>query len=704
MFKKAMRLICVLLALICLFSSVSGVSAATSNQVPFESYTYWEDIGEERKAVYGRPMFETAFVIDSVSLGIKPLTQINDICKGGDKIYILDNTSRIIVLDSNYKLLKEINQFKGSDDKVYDFSGAQSLYVHTDNTIFVCDTDHAQVLRVNPDGGVKDIYTLPDSSLIPENFVFKPLKAVMDSHGYLYVLSDGSYYGALLYAPDKSFTGFYGANDVTTNIATAFQNILDRVFPNNVKKSASSRTLPYSFIDIVIDEKNFIYTATGKTDTYDRVGQIKKLNPGTGSNILDSEETNFTDDAFNTTFNNGVQIEQDIVGLEVTDEGYVFCLESQFGRVYLYDRSCRMLTAFGGGMGNGQQDGTFSAANSITLNGTDVLVSDKLKNTVTIFKITDFGKKVMELIDITLDGKYKEAKEGWQEVMALDRNFQPAYSGIARAHLAEGEYKAAMDMAKKGYDRETYQLAFEFHRKNLLKEYFWLIFSAVIVIVALLITLAVIIRKKKIKIIKSKQIRLMLNTLIHPVNTFDEIKEKKQGSVIISFVLIGLFYVTAVTRVICGGFLFTYYDPANFNSLWVLIRSAGLVVLWVLSNWMICTLMQGKGTMREICIVTSYSLTPIIIERFLSLLFTNVLLPSEALFLTGFETVAIGYTLFLLIVGLIKIHDFSMARLIGTSLLSIVWLAVLVFLMILVGMLVQQIGGFALTVLLEIIS
>ena len=180
------------------------------------------------------------------------------------------------------------------------------------------------------------------------------------------------------------------------------------------------------------------------------MGQIKKLNPGTGSNILDSEETNFTDDAFNTTFNNGVQIEQDIVGLEVTDEGYVFCLESQFGRVYLYDRSCRMLTAFGGGMGNGQQDGTFSAANSITLNGTDVLVSDKLKNTVTIFKITNFGKKVMELIVITLDGKYKEAKEGWQEVMALDRNFQPAYSGIARAHLAEGEYKAAMDMAKNG--------------------------------------------------------------------------------------------------------------------------------------------------------------------------------------------------------------------------------------------------------------
>lgn len=703
MFKKAIRLIAVLLAFICLFSCILGVNAA-SNQIPFESYTYWEDIGEERKAVYSRPMYTTDFVIDALSLGIKPLTQINDVVTEKDRIYILDNDSRIIVLDTNYKLLAEITELKGSDGTVYNFAGAQSLFVYTDGTIFVCNTEQAQVLRIKPDGAVTDVYLLPESSLIPEEFVYKPLKAVMDSHGYLYVLSDGSYYGALLYAPDKSFTGFYGANDVTTGIASAIKNIIERMFPNNAKKSASARTLPYSFVDIVIDKNDFIYTATGKTDTYDRVGQIKKLNPGTGSNILNSEEANFVDDAFNTTFNNGTQIEQDITGLAVTDEGYVYCVESQFGRVFLYDRSCRMLTAFGGGLGGGQQDGTFSAANAIALNGTDVLVTDKIKNTVTVFKTTDFGKKVMGLIDITLEGKYLEAREGWNEVIALDRNFQPAYSGIARAYLTEGNYKDAMEYAKTGYDRETYQIAFEFYRKNLLKEYFWLIFLLVVVITAAIIGLSIFIKKKQIKLIKSKQVRLMFKTLIHPVLTFEEIKEKKQGSLIICGVLITLFYVTAVIQVLCGGFLFTQYDPANFNSLWVLVRSAGLVVLWILSNWMICTLMQGKGTFREISIVTCYSLLPIIIERFARLIFTNVLLPNEAMFLDGFDAIAIGFTAILLIVGLIKIHDFSMSRLIGTSVLSIAWLAVLVFLMILVGMLIQQIGGFAVTVILELIS
>ena len=702
MLKKTVRFLAVFLIIACLASVTFSAAAAT--QVPFESYTYWEDISTERKAVYNRPMYQTKMVIDALSLGIEPLTIINDVFSDDKNVYILDNESRIVMLDSNYNLIKEIGEVVDKDGKTYNYKNAMSIYVHTDGSIFISDTDNQRVLRVDNEGNVIDIYLLPESSLIPKDFVYKPLKAVMDSHGYLYVLSDGSYYGALLYAPDKSFTGFYGANDVTTGISSALKSIWERVFPNNAKKEASTRKLPFSFVDIVIDSSDFIFTATGKTETFDRKGQIKKLNPGTGNNILNSDSVNFVDDKFNTTFNNGKEIEQDIVGIEVTDSGFVFAIESQFGKVYLYDRSSRMLTSFGGGLGQGTQDGTFVAATAVALNGDEVLVSDKLKNTVTVFTPTDFGKKVMGLIDITLDGKYLEAEEGWKEVIKLDRNFQPAYSALARAELTNGNYKAAMELARDGYDRETYSLAFEFYRKGLLEDYFWVIFLVVVLLAILAIVFYFTVLKKQKKIIKNKQVRLMFNTLMHPFLTFEEIKEKKQGSLIISLVLIGLFYVTAVMQVLCGGFMFTQYDPATFNSLWVLLRSAGLVILWIISNWMICTLMQGKGTMREITIVTSYSLLPIIIERLVHIVLTNVLLPNEAMFLTGLEAVGIGFALFLLIAGLIKIHDFEMPRLIWTSLLSVGWMAVLVFLIILVGMLVQQMGGFVATVFLELIS
>ena len=45
------------------------------------------------------------------------------------------------------------------------------------------------------------------------------------SYGYTYVLSDGSYYGALLYTADNTFSGFYGANKVKGTLTDALSSL-----------------------------------------------------------------------------------------------------------------------------------------------------------------------------------------------------------------------------------------------------------------------------------------------------------------------------------------------------------------------------------------------------------------------------------------------------------------------------------------------
>ena len=77
---------------------------------------------------------------------------------------------------------------------------------------------------------------------------------------------------------------------------------------------------------------------------------------------------------------------------------------------------------------------------------------------------------------------------------------------------------------------------------------------------------------------------------------------------------------------------------------------------------------------------------------------TNVLLPAEASFLNILDVVAILLFGLMLIIGLIKIHDFEMGRLVGTSVLAVCGIAIIVFLMILVFVLVQQFWGFIVTV------
>lgn len=693
------RISAIILAICLIFGAAVSVSA----EVPYESYTYWSDIGTEDKSVYNRPMYEVTDSYASADLGVSSFTKIRNISVDSqDNIYILDSTSRIVVFDKNLNFLREIGAIGGTET----YNEAASVYIHSDDTLYICDSVGARIIHATNTGELIDFITLPESKLIPNDFVFKPIRMVKDQHDYFYVLSEGSFYGALLYSPEGEFINFYGANTVTTSLKTVMSNISDRMFPNNEKKKNAAKVLPFSFVDIDIDDEGFVYTCNGYTKSSDRQGQIRKLSPGAATNVLNSSDVNFVDAKINTTYQSGAMERQNIISIEIDSRGFIYALEATYGKVFMYDSDCNHITIFGGGMGVGTQSGSFIKPSGMVLlgDGEKVLVVDDTTNLLTVFKITDFGTKVKELIILTQKGYYSDIKEGWEEILSLDNNFQPAYAGLAKVYLGEKEYSKAMEMAKKGYDRETYSVAFEYQRKNIIYDNFTWIFLGIIAIVGIVIAWSIIKKKKNIVLIKNTEVRLMLGTPLHPVINFADIKEKSLGSIGLSMIILAVFYVSTVLQTLAGGFLFTVYDPATFNSIWVLVRSVGLVVLWIVANWLVCTLLGGKGKLREITVVTCYSLIPLIAKNFLRLILTNVLTTPEASFLGILDTIAILYFGLLLIIGLLKIHDFSMSRLIGTSTLSVLGMAAIVFLAIMVIILIQQFWGFILTVGTEIIS
>lgn len=678
-----------------------AASITADAEIPYTSYTYWSDVGTEPKEVYNRPMYVTDKVIDAHKLGISGFKSLNDICTdAAGKIYLLDSTSRIVVLTNELALDYELGPIGGTET----YNDAASLYVHSDSTIYICDTEGHRVLHADPNGKLLNIITLPESSLIPESFDFRPISITIDPKGCMYILSEGSYYGALLYDEHSRFLGFYGANAVTSGVTDILINIFNRVFPNNIKKGNTASKIPYSFVDIKADKNGFIYTCNGYTEKYQNQGQIRKLSPGTGKNILNSSEINFTDTPVNTKYASGAFAKQDIMNIEIDGSGFIYALESVFGKVFLYDADCRMLTSFGGGMHEGTQNGSFVNVSGLALldDGETVLVSDSVNNNITVFKINDFGRQVKHLDVLTLSGKYEAAESGWKEVLKQDNCCQLAYSGIASARVYAGDYTAAMEYAKIGYDRQTYAVAFEYYRSEMINKHFVLISILALLVVTAAAVALILSMRKKITIIKNQEVKCFLNTLIHPADTFACVKEKGMGSILISAILVVTFYVSVVLQTLNGGFLFTKYDPESFNSLWVMARSIGLVVLWIAANWLVCSLLGGEGKLREITIVTCYSLLPLIIKNFITLLLTNILLPAEANFLSILNVVAFLYCMLIIICGLLKIHDFSFSRMVATSVLSLAGAAIIFFLIIMLIMLFQQVIGFAATVISEL--
>lgn len=697
---KLFSKIALVLIFVVLLSTLS-VCASSPNEVPYESYTYWENFsGSTKKAVYSKPMYQPDFVIDAEYMSLEPFTKLTDVCADEEgNIYILDGgASKIFILDRDYKYLKTIESVQKQNENL-DFTGAMGIFV-ADGFIYISDTENARVIKTNFDGEYIAQFLVPESNLIPEGFEYRPMKTAIDSRGYLYILCDGSYYGAILYSPQNEFLGFYGSNNTKGGILQAIEIIFDKIFMTNAKLSQSESKLPFQITDLYMDSQNFVYTTTGRTESQQtQSGQIRRFSPG-GIMTKNTDSINFADVSISTI--KGQTQSQDLLGIALDDEDYIFALDSAYGRVFLYDKDYKLLSVFGSGLGRGEQLGSFALPSAIETNGHDVLVCDSVNNNVTVFKITDYGMLVKNARKMTMNGDYEESKALWQEVLALDKNSQLAYNGLAKAFYVEGDYKQAMEYAKLGIDKETYGQAFKWVRRDYIKDNFVWLFLIAVAVLGSICGILIYLTKRKVTLITNPRVNVMFSSIAHPFDSFTKVKYNNLGSVPLSIILLTVFYITTILKTTSSGYLYSNYNAADFNSLYVIIRTFGLVILWTVCNWGVCALRGGIGKLKEIFIVTCYSLIPIIFGNVVYVILTNVMLPAEAGFLSVLMNALTIYAAFMLIIGIMKVQDYEFGKFIITTIMSIVGMAIVLCLIVLIIILVQQLGAFVLTIIMEV--
>ena len=400
--------LCLLILASCCMSVNAAGTAVT------DTFTHWTLAGGAKKAVPMPPVYTVADVVTYRSLGVSDdCGNMVDIdCDDSGNTYVLTDNSHIVCFDKDLKPVRDYTVTDAAGEEV-DFSGAKGIFVDDEHSFYIADTNHGRVLYVE-DGVVQQEIVLPESSLIPSDFVFQPSGVAKDSKDYLYVISDGSYYGAILYDPDGVFVGFYGANSVEGNVLTTLANLWDRLTMNDEKRAKIKKTLPYQFTDIYIDNNDFVYTCTAKTES-GSVGQMKMLSPG-GTNILPGAESrNFGES--DQVKRLGNKIRQNFTCIRADGAGFLYALDATYGLVYVYDTNATMMAAFGGGRGLGRQRGVFSIACSMALSGTRLLVADSLKNSVTVFERTAYGELLVQAQQLTMDADYLTAEPLWQQVL-----------------------------------------------------------------------------------------------------------------------------------------------------------------------------------------------------------------------------------------------------------------------------------------------
>lgn len=198
------------------------------------------------------------------------------------------------------------------------------------------------------------------------------------------------------------------------------------------------------------------------------------------------------------------------------------------------------------------------------------------------------------------------------------------------------------------------------------------------------------------------ELKYSLYLSVHPFKGFWDIKHEKKGSIKTAMILLAIFIVTYVANGFYDGYLFNQYGGVNFNAYLNIGAIILLFFVWCIANWCLTSLFDGEGTFLDICRSTAYSLVPLIIFLILKLPLSHMLSTKEAGFLSLISGICMVWFLFLIIVGNVVTHQYTLAQTLLLMLFTICGVGIITYIALLFLSLIQSIVVFVVVLMREI--
>ncbi|MEG1887126.1 MAG: YIP1 family protein [Oscillospiraceae bacterium] len=676
--------------LLCALIFCSGLTLSVSAESPYQSYTY----SYTGKYQISPDAFVPKIALQNIE-GTEPLKNPTDIVsdeKG--QLYISDTgNNRVVILNPDYTL-KKVLSFYQKDGQDFSFNQPTGLFVGVDGGLFVADTNNGNIVEFDNAHEFKGIVPAPQAQLLPDDFDYKPTAVAVDKQHRFYVISSGTNMGVITFQSDGVFQGFIGAQKVKVSPATMFW----RMFMSEVQLSKINDVVPITFNNIAMDKKGFVYVTTASIDAFtlqksinersrdDSYSPIKKLNPA-GNDVLNRNGffPPVGDLVFDAYSGKGKKKPSALTEIAVLDNNTYSVVDSAYNKIFTYDEYGNLLYVFGG---TGTQDGLFTTLASVCYQGNNLIALDSASGRVTVFEKTKYGLLIDEAIALQQDRKFSETINVWQEIEKYNNNYDLAYVGIGKSLHEQGEYEQAMEYFKAVSNKELYSKSMEKQRMLHLKNVAIFILILIIALIWLIIkffkyankfnkTHGQSIQKRTLK----EELLYGFRVIFHPFNGFWELKNEKRGGIRGACIFLALATFAMVAKDFLSGYLMM--DLENLDKITItgsIINFLLPVFLWCIANWCLTSLMDGKGNFKDIFVATSYALIPIILLVLPASLISNFLVQQELAFITYALNLALFWTGLLIFFGSMVTHSYELGKNIGVCILTIVGIAIILFL------------------------
>lgn len=623
-------------------------------------------------------------------------------------------TGRLIILNADYSVKKVIVTFnnKGKTDG---FGAPEGVTIAEDGTIYVADTGYSRILRFDATGTkLLQEFTRPAISYLGDDYSYKPKKLAVDSSYNIFVVAESVTNGIILLDDTGKFAGFVGAQQVT-------YNVVDYIWKNLLSEEAASRMedfVPTEYSNVKIDEYGFLYATTSTIEAEDiasaltsgtadtKTSPVKRLNP-TGNDVLIRKGyfTTAGDVAFEYTATNEPEVSV-IEDVALGPNGRYTILDSRKNRLFTYSSDGELIYAFGG---EGYQAGNSVTPRSITYRGTDLLLLDQGRGTITVYTATRYAQLIDEAYDLYKQYKYEESVEKWNDVLDVNANFDIAYDGIGNALMQKEEYREAMENFRYSNNKERYSTALGQHRASLIEDYLLVIVAVVVVLIYLLVKLFGWIGKRNRDPKYQDKHGTFLNQvlygfyiMIHPFDGFWDVKHEKRGSAKAATAIAGFLVVARIISAFFTNYLFNDAYGTKISIMSEVLIVVMPLLLWTLCNWCVTTLADGEGTIKDVYIFTCYSLLPMALFTIATTVLSHFIILDETMYITFFSTLGVIWSGFLIFSGNTQTHRYTVSKSILSILMAVVGMAIVVFIGLVIFTTYQQIYSFIDSIVKEV--
>ncbi len=628
-----------------LLLTVAAVLALTPYQASADSpYTTWAQ-GPGGWLTMTQDAYSPAAEVDLPISAAEEMVVMPD-----GTLYIADTGNGRIVRLENFEIVATY----GEDV----LEGPTGLFVDEDGVLYVADAKLNKVFIFDADGTLLKEIGRPTEPLFGKNRDFLPRKIAVDARKNLYVISEGSVDGIVQLNTNGNFIGYFGANTASMS----FKMIAQRLFLTKEQLDQFVKNEAASPSNIAIDHQSMVYTITAGTDGSK---SIRKFTVA-GKNI-------FPETFGSTTFRD----------IDVSDTGLVLAVDAN-GRIYEYDLNGTMLFVFGAQDNGEQRLGMLRNPTAIVRYGEFIYVLDKDKNAVVTYQTTALARQVHDGINLYMEGYYKEAKPYFEQVLSANGSYIMAYQAIADAYYKDRNYTEALTAYRYAEDRNGYSQAYWELRNQALQRS---LTSAILWIGGLWLASVVVGRLDKryhwldparnwlrgltrFKLIDD--FVFMFRFIKQPADSFYYIKKKERGSLLFAGIIYVWVVAVRVLSLYLTGFVFNPFPDVAFIPVGnEIVMTLLLIALWNAANYLISTISDGEGRVRDVVIGSAYSLFPYALFVLPIALLTNVLTLNET-FLYSFSMNIVWFWMGLMLFIMVKeIHNYSFWETVRNVLITI---------------------------------